>query len=335
MRELDKLLEKISVPGRENRFNEIVNILKSKEIDFIIQENENNNYSRPFKKTDEEKEWDEFYEEYIEENFNEDEEEVDENEDDDLSSLFKNSIFNFYSNTKNIIVNLKDFCTTDREEKIVIMAHYDSFSTSTAANDNGSSIAILISFIEHVILKGTDKWFEIVFTDKEESGGLGCKLYFNNNTDFIDEVINLDTCGVGNKIVVCDYSKHIFDSTSILKEKNIMDKFNVVETDILPYCDSNFLIENEIDTITICTFPDEDIDIIKGFRFYGNDKKKILDNYNSKEERNLLYRYSSLISPKFYKMDIFNYMHCGKYDDIKYINYNVMNNILDYLLLII
>lgn len=240
------------------------------------------------------------------------------NNDDNIISSFNNS------STKNIIVSFNK----NSSNKLVFMAHYDAVAGSTAANDNGSSVAILLCLIKYLLETGTDKYIEFVFVDKEEVGGYGCSYYIEEHGNNISEVINLDTCGVGTKIVLNDFSRHISDDTKILIDEKTIEKYNVVLTDMLPYCDTNKLIK-KYDTLTICTFPDEDIPLISSIKFFGDDKK--ISIWEKEEQSAILSMYSRILSSKFFKTEVYKYMHNGERDSIEWINYDVMFNIFEYL----
>lgn len=241
-----------------------------------------------------------------------------------LSDCNLNEISRFFSSVKNIIISFNNKLS----KKIVLMAHYDAVNGSTAANDNGSSVAILLCLIKHISEFRTDKNLEIVFVDKEETGGFGCRYYLQEYGDNISEVINLDTCGVGTKIVLNDFSRHISNDTSILIDDNILNKFDVISTDMLPYCDTNTLIKN-YDTMTICTFPDEDIPLISSIKFFGDDK--FIATWDKEKQEYILSGYSRLVMGKFFKTEVYKYMHNGERDSIEWINYDIMFNIYKYL----
>lgn len=217
--------------------------------------------------------------------------------------------------TKNIIVSLKNLCSNPNAKKIVFTAHYDAVNRSTGANDNGSGVVILLAFIREVINLGeTTNWFEIVFEDKEETGGIGAKNYIDEFGKEIGEIINLDTCGVGNDIIVADMSTHPVTGTSILVNPNIIKDNNVIIYPRLPYCDSDVFAQKGYQVMTICTLPTEEV----------SEKKKILLN-------SLFGKNGSLIGVA----EVYKYMHNGERDSIEWIRYDTMQKILDYISLLI
>jgi len=211
--------------------------------------------------------------------------------------------YNEYTDVcRNIVIPLSQY-NKENGKKIVFMAHYDAVTGSDGANDNGSSVAILIAFALDVIEKGSNMPMEVVFTDREETGGVGSRLYIEKSGSEILEVINLDTCGVGSDIITCDWSKHPSEITWNLIYGEPLKKLRPVFTRRLPYCDSDIVRSSGYDVMTICTLPDEDVEgIIVGKPTYS---------------------------------EVYKYMHNGKNDSIKYVKYDVMEKILEYLRLLL
>lgn len=238
----------------------------------------------------------------------------------------------------NIIISLGSYCDNPNANKIVLTAHYDAVWHSTGANDNASAITILLLFIEEVMKRGkTSNLFEIVFLDREETGGKGCINYLSEYGDNIKEIINLDTCGVGESIVVSDYSRHITDETVVLFNKCIKKQFNVVETDYLPYCDSDIMKRQRMDVITICTLPPNDVEYFRHIRLRPAEKLRHLlsgDYYRILNGINLIRK--DLMKKKLgSNFEVYKYMHNGACDSIEYINYDIMTSILKYIELLI
>ena len=231
---------------------------------------------------------------------------------------------------KNIIVSLKEYCDNpSANKKIVLCAHYDAVPGSAGANDNGSGVAILLAFIINVISAGhTDKWFEILFEDKEETGGIGAKNYIEEFGEDIGEVINLDTCGVGSNIIITDRSNHL-NGTSILVDDETIRDHEVLVYPYLPYCDSNIFSAAKYDVLTICTLPtDEAKDKGIGVEF-GMDSFSGM-SFSTTRSSNKIKK----DTPKGIR-EVFKYMHNGSRDSIEWINYNTMDKILNYISLLI
>lgn len=204
--------------------------------------------------------------------------------------------------TRNIVIPLSDYAEKDGK-KIVLMAHYDAVGGSTGANDNGSAVAILIAFARRVIGNGSRLPFEIVFTDGEECGATGSSLYAERCKEDILEVINLDTCGVGEDIVVCDWSFHPSEITWNLIYHENLKHLRPVFVRSLPYCDADNMRSHGYNVTGICSLPRPDV--------------------------------KSIMTGKATYTETYKYMHNGEKDDIKYINYTVMRKIVEYLMLIL
>lgn len=195
---------------------------------------------------------------------------------------------------RNIIIPARQ-----KENKLVLMAHYDVVPGSCGANDNASSICCIIEFMKR---GGRDlPYVEVVFTDLEEFGTIGCRQYIEEYGDSIKEVINIDTCGVGSKIVEWNktcrtYSGALFDE--------LPD--HVIEVDHLPYCDADCILFNGkgIGVSCLCILPDE-------------CTRNVYNSYGGK-----------LCSTG----GIFPYIHCGEFDDISYIDYNALELMVRYLM---
>lgn len=201
---------------------------------------------------------------------------------------------------RNIIIPLTQYYDGEYDEKLVFMAHYDAVHGSTGANDNGSSVAILISMCKKLVDSGTINIpVEVVFTDREETGGLGCKMYLEQYGHLISEVINLDTCGVGVDVIVDDRSWHPNYITTPLQDGWYNEGTKqVIFVEKLPYCDSDIVFSKGLPIMTICTLPGDDVLSIMCGR------------------------------PSYH--ETYKYMHNGSCDSIGYINYETMANILDY-----
>lgn len=224
---------------------------------------------------------------------------------------------------RNIIIHFVPDGAAADDKRLLLCAHYDAVVGSTAANDNGSSVAILIELarlLNDPAVKIT-RPIDIVFMDREETGGLGCNLYLSDYLNQIEEVINLDTCGVGNVIVMNDLSSHKSDATvGLVKGKSNFETFDAKS---LPYCDTNIMTANKLDVVTICSLPDNDI---RKMQESQEVKEKAL------EVKGFKYNVFKVGGLSSFPTEVYKYMHNGEFDDIAYINYILMGNILKLLL---
>ncbi len=104
---------------------------------------------------------------------------------------------------KNIIV---DFSTDSEGKRLLFSAHYDAVKGSPAANDNASSVAVLLGLCRQ--LKNVRAPVRVIFFDREEAwvrtpflrlGLLGSLYYIlKNDLSNIALVYNLEYCGLGD-----------------------------------------------------------------------------------------------------------------------------------------
>lgn len=198
---------------------------------------------------------------------------------------------------------------------ILFTAHYDIIFGSCGANDNGSSVAILFELARW--LKNRQHNIVIAFLDREESGGYGCEMYFNNcKTDLM---VNLDVCGCGDKIVMCDETRLTNNFTNAFRA-SIND--NIVMSDNMPYCDGRHAERMGNDVWHISVFPEKDAKKMGNIKMSDEDKAKMRLHTTG---YNVLSNYRIPMG-----LEIFKYMHNGKKDDIKYINYDIMRDVLEF-----
>jgi len=150
-----------------------------------------------------------------------------------------------YSNGKNIEITILG---KNREKEVIFFAHYDiSLHTKEGANDNSSSVAILLKII---LDKVREPFFtiRIVFTDKEEIIGallnkdisieniknivynIGSFNYLKNHCDRskIIAVFNIEMSGIGDIIFFSKKSGNVIcDEKLILKLESIAIKENI------------------------------------------------------------------------------------------------------------
>jgi len=138
-----------------------------------------------------------------------------------------------YNSGKNIEISFKG----EIDKDIIFFAHHDiSSQTSEGANDNSSSVAVLIEFAELLVAYKPFYNIKIVFTDNEEIlGGLLCgtenidKLtkiitavgsfdYLKKYSDRskIVSIFNLELCGIGDSIMIAEYSGKVKSSDRLV-----------------------------------------------------------------------------------------------------------------------
>lgn len=100
---------------------------------------------------------------------------------------------------ENMVVRLH----AQAKPRLVLGAHYDSVPGSTGANDNGSGVVVLLSWLRRALAHPPQFPLEVVFFDLEELGQLGSRAYLDQvGAANILAMINLDICGVGDTLLV-------------------------------------------------------------------------------------------------------------------------------------
>lgn len=283
--ELKEILERIAIKHTDNRKNAILEILNENDIYYDIQEIQ--------------KEYPKYTSRFSYFDFDYDEEDDEEE--------YESSISYYY----NILVDLGPF--EQSKEKLLLTAHYDVVTGSTGANDNGSSLAILLKLITD--LGYTNLPIRVAFLDGEEIGGVGSRGYIDKciNTPELKNditVINFDVCGCGDNIVIEDRILGNNALSNILLSNEILQKHNVLKAPRLPFNDAKIFAQNDIDALCVVVLPKEDIELMY-------------------EERTFL---KDLIGRKHFGSYVWEYQHNGKYDDIAYVNYEMMQKVYKYIL---
>ena len=201
----------------------------------------------------------------------------------------------------NIIVDINKKCKKlfeSADDKTIFSAHYDVVSGSTGANDNASSIVILLCLARRI----KNKPIQIAFFCGEERGGIGSRAYIEEYITGYEKVkysvVNLDVCGCGDQIVIVN---NLYEDTKAYKLYNLKDKYSILESPSFPFSDAEIFKRRDIATYSISVFPQGDIDILLG---------KTKGHFSS---------------------FVWEYMHNGQYDDIKYINYKIMKKVYKYI----
>jgi len=130
-----------------------------------------------------------------------------------------------------------------QENKIVVMAHHDVYPGSKGYNDNSTGVSTLLR-----LQKDLPDNVELVITDREEIGGLGCEYYIEScfrrgNMTF--EAINLDVVGLGTKIFYEKYGE------KPLKLFDIPEHIDLYEN--IPFSDSQMLGRYNIPNVLLLT----------------------------------------------------------------------------------
>lgn len=139
---------------------------------------------------------------------------------------------------RNIIIPAKE-----QYDKIVLCAHYDVVRGSSGVLDNTTSIVMILKSLPQLLKHDN---VEILFSDKEESGGCGSGEYCRNSNEIPLMVLNLDIIGHGDILYYCKYNVH----------PEILEKLNedCIEHNY-PFCDFNIFRMNNFPCISIISAP--------------------------------------------------------------------------------
>ena len=136
-----------------------------------------------------------------------------------------------FPRTKNFVV---DFTPDRHEKRLLFSAHYDAVKNRPGANDNASSVAVLLGLCQ--LLRDTRVPVRVVFFDREAAwfrtpfirlGLLGSMYYvFSNNLENIEAVYNLEFCGLGNSLGIWPIKSKQKDIPAVRNAEKAAAKLN-------------------------------------------------------------------------------------------------------------
>lgn len=88
--------------------------------------------------------------------------------------------------------------TKQKEESIVLTAHYDSVPLGTGAWDNATGAAALLGIYRYFVSNPPKRTLRFIFCGSEEQGLLGSKAYVEQKRELLDQIrfcFNFDMCG--------------------------------------------------------------------------------------------------------------------------------------------
>lgn len=97
--------------------------------------------------------------------------------------------------------------TEQKEESIVLTAHYDSVPLGTGAWDNATGTAALLGIYRYFVSNPPKRTLRFIFCGSEEQGLLGSKAYVEQKKELLDQIqfcFNFDMCGTAlgaNRII--------------------------------------------------------------------------------------------------------------------------------------
>jgi len=136
---------------------------------------------------------------------------------------FTTESYSFGHEGKNVII---DFGKGKNE--IVITSHHDLFPGSAGANDNASTIPVLLSLALHLQKHKPRNSIKIIFFGNEEQDCVGSRAYVRRHgIKNIKSVISLELVGAGEFVALWPISPKVKDSktfkliTDLLKKKKV------------------------------------------------------------------------------------------------------------------
>lgn len=167
--------------------------------------------------------------------------------------------------------------TEDKPYKLLV-AHYDVFGTSSGINDNTAAIAMLIEVIKHFKKTGDKANFNVLFTDKEESGMIGSYYYAKNYAEEIEEAIVFDIIGYGDSAVYAEGSTET--NESVLRNLGIKRIDHFLPSDNLSF------ERNKVKSTLVVAAHDEDL-VPNNLGIYElNSKPRFYESFHNREKDN-------------------------------------------------
>ncbi len=224
-----------------------------------------------------------------------------------LSEVLYSEGIKFSREEDNDIMNFT-FSSDGESSGIMFSAHYDNYRGSPGANDNMSSVCVLIDLCHALTAKNIHADF--VFTDGEEDKHSGAEFYARtHDLKKYSGIINLDLCGYGDVIVVNGRSRK-FTARDLLK------KHDAELVKYLPESDDVIFRKSHVPTLSVSIVPKWDVQYLRALASFGEG---------------LLGR-----PPEFYmilsQMEITQTFHNGPKDNPEYVDEVAMQKVYEYLL---
>lgn len=135
--------------------------------------------------------------------------------------------------------------TWNKEEEIVLTAHYDSVPLGTGSWDNATGAAALLGIYRHFVADPPKRTLRFLWCGSEEKGLLGSKAYIEQNESLLERIkfcFNFDMCGTtlgANRIMITGNKElEIFvDQYCKLAGYSARIKQGVHSSDSAPFCD--------------------------------------------------------------------------------------------------
>ena len=124
------------------------------------------------------------------------------------------------------------------EKVVVLCAHYDAVPGSFGYNDNGVALVTALGLIHKLPYN-----VEVVFTNREEQGGLGAEYYLEHTQKKIIGCVNLDVVGCFDQIYLDPMNFYAARSLTNCKQG------------MMPFSDAHVFARNGIPSICLSSGP--------------------------------------------------------------------------------
>jgi hypothetical protein len=199
---------------------------------------------------------------------------------------------------ENIIVRLGE-----GTKRIVVGAHYDAFTNSPGANDNGSGVAVVLALIQHLQNLEWNYSIDFCFFDQEEAKSMGSLYYINQ---FVIPkkhlaMINLDIEGTGDEVFVGPVGSNNRFLMRYVHEVAQKNGFPLVEHSEYPGSDYESFAQYHLENISISIVPKGDGDRLSKF-VHNNYKADSIDAPQVLSVMHTMDDRSNLVAPTSLKM---------------------------------
>jgi hypothetical protein len=172
-----------------------------------------------------------------------------------------------------------DFSPVPNKRHLMFSAHYDAVKNSPGANDNASSVAVLLGLCNE--LRNTRVPVKVVFFDREEAWlrtpfiklGLLGSLYYvlRNDLSNIAAVYNLEFCGLGDSLAIWPIKDKQKDIPAIeIAEKAAAElniNFNIAYLPSLLHSSDHlsFRLRGVANSLTLSLLPSDQLPMLEHF----------------------------------------------------------------------
>lgn len=214
------------------------------------------------------------------------------------------------------------------QKDILITTHYDVVPNSPGANDNASSVSVVLDVYRRLQdYKPLNRIKIIIFDDEEPTyyrdGCFGSREYVKKyGVDNLIAVYNLELCGMGDIVSIWPVTKEVKNSFALLNLRKTLETLNIYfeETGYLPCFYGDHRSFREVGfkhAFCLSAIPHEDKDAVR--KFAESSLTKLI----------LQYSFGSILPSFQLKMpSLFRYYHTSE-DKSKYLSESALQMMSD------